>query len=266
MKKWGIFIGLFLLLAQPVWALGYSKADKIGKTAPYSAAKTPEDLAKYIMENVQTPTDRARALASWMVYQMDQDGYRVKIIKQSAVQNRPAPQPLPNNPFYSRIGTAQEYADLYQKIGTLMGLDVVTISGYAGKSVPYSADAGLSATNMAVRGILRTVSNNPLNYKMQPYEASWNAVKIDDKWKLVDTYWMSRGGKKIGTTETQLGMEQLIKSREKKLPHLSDLTAGKRYDETFFFADPNIFIKTHYPLDEKWQLLRTPVSWREFTR
>lgn len=263
---WGILF-ICLLCTQPVLALGYSKADKFGKIAPYTVAETPESLAKYFMDNLEKPADRARALASWMVYQMDKDGYREKVIKQNAARGRKAPDALSNNPFQTRVGTPQEYAALYQQIGKLMGLDVEIIQGYAGKSVPYSADQNKSAGITALRGLERTLTGVALNNEMQPYQSAWNAVKIDGQWKLVDTYWMSRGGKKFGTNaQSDLAMENLLKNRQKKLPPLSRLTAGKKYDETFFFSDPRIFIRTHFPLDKQWQLLKTPVTWREFTR
>ena len=267
MKKfWGILC-LCLLCTQTVWALGYSKADKFGKTAPYAVAETPETLARYFMEKLEKPADRARALAAWMVYQMDRDGYREKVIKQSAAQNKAAPKALQNDPFKTRVGTPQDYAELYQQIGKLMGLDVVVIQGYAGKSVPYSADADKSAGVVALRGLERTLGGVALNNEMQPYQSAWNAVKIDGQWKLVDTYWMSKGGKKFGIDATSdAAMERLLKNRQRALPPVSRLTAGKKYDETFFFSDPRIFIRTHYPLDEQWQLMKTPVSWRQFTR
>ena len=188
MKKfWGILC-LCLLCTQTVWALGYSKADKFGKTAPYAAAETPETLARYFTEKLEKPADRARALAAWMVYQMDRDGYREKVIKQSAAQNKAAPKALQNDPFKTRVGTPQDYAELYQQIGKLMGLDVVVIQGYAGKSVPYSADADKSAGVVALRGLERTLGGVALNNEMQPYQSAWNAVKIDGQWKTSQDY------------------------------------------------------------------------------
>jgi len=36
------------------------------------------------------------------------------------------------------------------------------------------------------------------------------------------------------------------------------------YSTAYLFADPQIFITHHFPEEEKWQLLKNPVSWKEF--
>lgn len=57
---------------------------------------------------------------------------------------------------------------------------------------------------------------------------AWNIVKLYDKWYLVDATWASG---------------------------YNDRVYKKRFDESYFLADPNFFIITHFPKDKKYQLL-----------
>ncbi|WP_348743563.1 transglutaminase domain-containing protein [Tenacibaculum sp. 190524A05c] len=64
------------------------------------------------------------------------------------------------------------------------------------------------------------------------FRHAWNAVKLNDKWILVDTTW------------------------------------GTSYDPVqskfYFDIKPELAINTHYPEDSKWQLLENPLSLKEF--
>lgn len=39
-----------------------------------------------------------------------------------------------------------------------------------------------------------------------------------------------------------------------------------RFDDFYFLTDPEDFINTHFPDEEKWQLLDTPIPLEEFER
>lgn len=39
-----------------------------------------------------------------------------------------------------------------------------------------------------------------------------------------------------------------------------------RYDDFYFLADPEDFIDSHYPAEQKWQLLDTPITLEEFEK
>lgn len=60
---------------------------------------------------------------------------------------------------------------------------------------------------------------------------SWNAVQLDGKWYLCDATWAS------GAYDAD--REMFIKN----------------YDDAYFLADPEVFIRNHYPLDARWTLL-----------
>jgi hypothetical protein len=65
---------------------------------------------------------------------------------------------------------------------------------------------------------------------------AWNAVKIDGDWKLIDLTWTD-------------GMDDKKK----------DIGIG------FWLTDPALFILSHFPDEEKWQLLNEPLTKKEFS-
>lgn len=72
---------------------------------------------------------------------------------------------------------------------------------------------------------------------------SWNAVELNNKWYLCDATWSSG--------------RILIEDKGPKFE--SD------YHDGYFLADPNLFIKNHYPLEISSSLLQKPPSFIEFT-
>lgn len=71
---------------------------------------------------------------------------------------------------------------------------------------------------------------------------TWNAVKVDGQWRLIDITWAS------GYTNEDCSSFT---------PHRNDW---------YFCADPVRFAWDHYPQDSSWQLLPQPISWNEFYR
>ncbi|HTE12427.1 MAG TPA: transglutaminase domain-containing protein [Chitinophagaceae bacterium] len=69
---------------------------------------------------------------------------------------------------------------------------------------------------------------------------TWNAVYIDSAWRLLDITWASG--------YTSYSGDEFI----------------KRYDETYFLAAPEDFIRDHFPDDLRWTLMEKPPSPREF--
>ncbi|KAF8568784.1 hypothetical protein P879_06788, partial [Paragonimus westermani] len=72
---------------------------------------------------------------------------------------------------------------------------------------------------------------------------SWNAVLIDKVWCLVDCHWAARRliGKRPSPENVRYGLDMF-----------------------YFLANPGQLIYTHFPHDADWQLLRHPISLKEF--
>ncbi|KAJ0062946.1 hypothetical protein NL108_009427, partial [Boleophthalmus pectinirostris] len=70
----------------------------------------------------------------------------------------------------------------------------------------------------------------------------WNAVLLSGQWFLLDACW--------GAGRVDMENESFV----------------KRYDDFYFLTDPEEFIHSHFPDEERWQLLDCPISIEEFER
>lgn len=254
---------LFALLAYclPVQAANYFTADLRARQATYKNAETKESLVAYLTQGLSSDQEKARAIAAWIAYQMEKNGYRDRQLIRYSNLGQAAPALLPNDPFVTRIGTPREFADLFTELATLAGLKAATIPGYAGKNI--SAPRSQDPTGVLVKTLLQTTAVS--NYTLQRYEAAWNAVYTDEEWHLIDTYWMI-SGTVIGARgiSTDLQMKTFLKQREKRPPTVASLRRGKTIDDDYFYAKPRFMIKTHFPNDSFWQFITPPRTWATF--
>ncbi|KAL7379713.1 hypothetical protein ABVT39_004559 [Epinephelus coioides] len=70
----------------------------------------------------------------------------------------------------------------------------------------------------------------------------WNSVLLGGQWFLLDACW--------GAGRVDMENESFV----------------KRFDDFYFLTDPEEFIDSHFPDEEKWQLLDTPIALEEFER
>ncbi|MBK7407335.1 MAG: hypothetical protein IPL49_18425 [Saprospirales bacterium] len=68
---------------------------------------------------------------------------------------------------------------------------------------------------------------------------AWNAVRIEGEWHLLDATW--------GAGHVDAGVTKFY----------------RRVSPGHFFTPPNLFAQSHFPDDEKWQLLEQPLSMKE---
>ncbi len=92
------------------------------------------------------------------------------------------------------------------------------------------ADVGISAE--AVHGYTKKYSGRITNRKTPDH--TWNVVKLNGKWNLLDITWAIGHG-----------------------------TDGKA-DNFWYLVNPSEFILSHYPQDQKWTLLKNPISREKF--
>lgn len=112
--------------------------------------------------------------------------------------------------YKNRKGVCAGYANLFKWFMNEIDIEAVVISGH-----------------------IRDVINHYIELETDDdFRHAWNAIKLNDKWILVDTTW--------GTSEE------------------------KETSEFYFNIKPELSIITHYPEDIKWQLLKEPISLEEF--
>ncbi|KAM4771186.1 uncharacterized protein WCC33_003021 [Rhinophrynus dorsalis] len=69
---------------------------------------------------------------------------------------------------------------------------------------------------------------------------AWNAVYLNKRWHLIDTTWGA------GSADS------------------SSNSFKFRYNEFYFLTHPALFIEEHFPDNQNWQLLQTPLSLKQF--
>src|SRR5690606_11087438 len=106
------------------------------------------------------------------------------------------------------------YAQLFQKMCALADIKSAVVNGYGKGTVSASLP-------------------------MEEPNHSWNAVRIDGRWYLLDATWGS---------STQ--------SRENEFVQISN--------DDYFLIPPEKFVLTHLPGNAMWQLLGNPVSMKTF--
>lgn len=260
MKHFTLFL-IGLLLPFHVWAASYSTLDNRARRLSINNTLSKQQLVSMLTSGLTDPADKARVIAAWMVYQIDRNGYEHKKLITASNNVTLADPPLPNDIFKTRIGTPDEYADLYAELASMAGLDVVKIDGYAGRNIPSSRYS--KKIMKALEPAINRIRGG--NYRLQRYAAAWNAVKINGNWQLLDTYWMTKGERMVGQDKSDRSMQSLLAKRAKNTPSASSLAKGKSIDDDYFFANPRDFIKTHFPNNPDWQLLSVPKTWSSFT-
>jgi hypothetical protein len=190
-----------------------------GKLRTYARAAGKDDessvaqLAQYLKKGAEDEESRAWLLYCWLT---DRIAYDVPAFLSGEYRTKDS---SPATVLRERQAVCEGYSKLFTAVGKAMGLEVVSIPGYA-KGFNYSADVDYDKISHA-----------------------WNAVRIDGKWRLVDSTW-GAGAVKDGQFE-------------------------KRFDAFFFGPSSQALILSHYPRKQADQFLDSPLpldqfkSWRK---
>jgi hypothetical protein len=110
-----------------------------------------------------------------------------------------------------------------------------TSFGYAALFEALAQRAGLEALTIVgqVKGVSPTDDEH-----FQRINHAWNAVKIDGRWQLLDA---TRGA-----------------------GYVKGQRFHKVFQEQYFLAPPEQFVRTHLPADPRWQFLHVPVTPQQF--
>ncbi len=152
--------------------------------------------------------DRARAAYAWVAHNIDYDvdayfsGVRGKTDA--------------GGTFETGKSVCEGYSDLYAQIAKGLGLEVQSISGWA-KGYGYGNGEGFGGVNHA-----------------------WNAVKVDGRWRLLDTTWGAGS--------------------------ISGKHFKRSYSTAWYDMDPRLFILQHLPQQAQWTLLDQPPSMAAYVK
>ena len=229
-----LFLSLFLTgYCLSCRAQSYSSLDREAQNVPLVYEQNKEALVKYLMSFTRNDAEKARILAAWIVFNVDENKFKSIREKKETNRGRAAPVISSGDTFITRIGNSEDFADLYQELGELAGLEVAVIPGYAGY-------------NLSSRNYLQN-------------KHTWNAVKIDGEWRLLDIAWAMKGTS-FGASMKNLALYEEEVERRGDLSYslARRLRSNKSFDNRWFFTSPYTMIKTHVPLQDSWQLLPVP--------
>ena len=133
----------------------FAAIDRIALGTVYEGTSVTE-LTNFFKQYTKTDAEKARIIYTWIARNIAYDA--------QAFQKRQNSYYSPEEVLQHRRAVCAGYANLYQALGKAMGLEVVTVEGFA---------KGVDADE--------STSERPNH--------AWNAVKIDGSWYLVDVTW-----------------------------------------------------------------------------
>ncbi|MBO7244522.1 MAG: hypothetical protein J6V53_04485 [Alphaproteobacteria bacterium] len=217
-----------------------------------------QQLSLDLTKGIQTPLKKAEKIAVFIAEHYERDGFKKKEKDNAAKKNKTYTASYENNMQQTKVGDSYDFADLYQQMCSAIGLEVIIIEGYAGKNI--ESFSVKRKEQKAIKQASQMLSGRP-DSSLERYKSAWNAVKIDDKWILVDTYWMIKGEKyAYKNIQSEKRMKRVLEQNKTK--KLSKKNSS--LDMDFFNAKPKNMIKTHYPFDESYQFLKKPYSFNKF--
>lgn len=207
---------LFLILMSPVLSFGqidqyelrFEHVDHHVSQVDKKFIFHPQLLSQNLSEGLTNDYDKVRAFYVWIARNIDYDLL--------AYVNKTRSGQSINQVMRSGKALCSGFSLLFNYFCQEAGIESVIIEGYA-KGHGYRKNQQFEEVNHA-----------------------WNAVKIYERWYLLDATWA-------------IGNPTNISRHQKKI----DVN-------TFFLTKPEVFIKTHLPEDPTWQLLEQKISLTEF--
>ena len=216
-----ILIILFTLTYQFSFAQNYKTIDE--KVKQYPLYKNLNTLNIRVNNDFENDQAKAGAFYTWIALHINYDLEHIG-------------KPKPFNVIFYR--TLKEYqkkkrqADL-KIIWKIMREQKAVCSGF---SLIFKELCDLSGIESHVIKGVTKVNASEINSNKNIKNHAWNAVKINNEWKLLDITW-STGFQDLKTKSWV-----------------------KDFDDTYFFMNPEHFLTSHYPEYSKWQLTEHKIN------
>lgn len=226
-------IGLIILIWHVANSSLLSKDDtKYAKADSVAALYKGHDLIRRfeLVQMLTSPFEdeelKFRAIYSWVCLNIENDyrAYLKNDMKRRKYMHKPAKLDDWNKTFRPKVLTK------------LMGSNKTVCTGYAYLIKELAAYIDIEV--MVVDGYGRSATVSLPKEEMPNH--SWNAVKLNGAWHLVDATWDS------GYTLMPIGL--FVPS----------------YDGAYFLKEPSVFQLNHLPLEPKWQLQEEVIDMSQF--
>ncbi|WP_346882224.1 transglutaminase domain-containing protein [uncultured Algibacter sp.] len=206
--------------------INFKKADSIASTHYNSRLTNLPLLAFKLTKDLDTKVEKFRAIHTWVCQNIESDyAFAEKTIRKR--------KKYKNNQDAFSVWNARVKASVFKR---LLNDKKTICSGYAYLLKHLSTLADIECE--IVNGYSKTVNTNI--GKIDIPNHSWNAVRLNNSWYLVDATLASG----IFLVENHIFL--------------------KNYNNGYFLADPELFSKSHYPLDHKWLLLDNNLTLTDF--
>ena len=186
--------------------------DSLGKNVPKEYEESIDKLANYFLSLSENKSEQSRLVYSWVAHHIcyDDNAFNTRIYTDQSAQSI----------FKSRKAVCAGYSSLFKAICDAMNLSSVAIDGFA-KGYGFRSGMPVTGTNH-----------------------SWNAVKYNDQWHLLDATWGS------GYAENINGKAQ-----------------SKSVYNTYWFDVPaKEFIFSHFPDSSNYQFLGKKYTREQFKK
>jgi hypothetical protein len=222
-----ILIGFDFVNAQSSASLSsdFTKADSMAAACKNYPIRDLKLLSANLTANLQTEEQKFRAIYKWICDNIKND-YSLYLKSRRERSKLRTPEETRQ---WNRAFTKKVFRILQEKKSTVC-------TGYAYLLRELCLHAGIDCR--IVNGYGRTAVANVEGTPDANH--TWNSVKLNGNWYLCDATWSS-----------------------------GDVNAGdgqfkKHFKEGYFLADPELFVKNHYPLDSAWILLRDKPTLQQF--
>lgn len=206
--------------------LDFTKADSIANHYDGENLDNLPLLTHKLTDNLNTDVEKFRAIYTWVSTNIDND-------YSNATKNQRKRKKLFNDKKALDAWNNKFKTQVFRKLLK----DKKTIcTGYAYLVKELAAIADIECK--IIDGYGRNIDNNIGELSIPNH--SWNAVFLNNKWYLCDPTWSS-------------GYTLLPEYK-----YISD------YNDGYFLAEPKRFAKNHYPLQDKWFLLKNKPDTEEF--
>ncbi|MEX0274836.1 MAG: transglutaminase domain-containing protein [Flavobacteriaceae bacterium] len=224
-----IFV-IFSAYCQPsdFLVVNYSKADSVAAMYPGENIQNLPVLVHGLTAELSTDVEKFRAIYTWVATHIEND-YRgfVRTVGKRTRYSKNRAKYLEWNDNY-----------LPKMFKRLIRERKTACTGYAYLVREMAHLAGIKCK--IINGYGRTAATN-VHPKSLPNH-SWNAVQLMGNWYLCDATWSA--GRVVF---------------DEDVPRFQF-----DYSDGYFLAPPKLFIKNHYPIDERWQLVGKKISFEEF--
>lgn len=206
--------------------INFKKSDSIAKSCDIKNLYNLPLLVHKLTSQLDTDVEKFRAIHTWVCLNIESDHY----FGDKTLRKR---KKFKNDSLAFSIWNNQERSKMFKR---LLKNQKTICSGYAYLIKELSNFAGIDCK--VIDGYSRTTERNV--GKIDIPNHSWNAVLLNKKWYLVDA---------------TLASGFFFVNENKFI---------KRYNDGYFLADPDLFIKSHFPLEEKWILVKDTPTLQQF--